>query len=79
WIALYQEGVNRKFIELRERLPSWGEAVDSQVQQYLESIGMLGERVGHDSWDWECEHYFGKDGLKVKDGAPVILLSKKNE
>ncbi|EGO20069.1 hypothetical protein SERLADRAFT_401594, partial [Serpula lacrymans var. lacrymans S7.9] len=47
----------------------------TQVQRYLDSVACwVG---GNDSWAWECERYLGKDGLKAKEGAPVVLLPKK--
>jgi hypothetical protein len=64
-----------RFTEDRARLPSWGPAIDAQVQIYVQ--GLADWIVGSLHWSFESERYFGKKGLQIKKSRVVELAPLK--
>ncbi|EED80610.1 predicted protein [Postia placenta Mad-698-R] len=52
------------FTENKDLLPSWGAAVDADVQIYVQ--GLQDWIVGNLHWSFLTEHYFGKRGAEIK-------------
>ncbi|KAF8155792.1 isoprenoid synthase domain-containing protein [Crassisporium funariophilum] len=69
-----KESINR-FVEDRERLPSWGPKIDRDVAVYVD--GLANWIVGSLHWSFESERYFGKSGRQVKATRVVHLLPKR--
>ena len=61
WAADYHSGSRRKFLEGLKKVPSWGEEIDIQVQQYLNGIACWPR--GNYCWSFESGRYFGNKGL----------------
>ena len=65
----------RRFIEDRQRLPSWGPEIDEQVQTYVRSLADW--FIGGLHWSFSTERYFGKKGSEIKKSRVVELLPVK--
>ena len=66
----------RKFLEGLKKVPSWGEEIDIQVQQYLNGIACWPQ--GNYCWSFESGRYFGNKGLEYQRTRLVPLLPKVN-
>ncbi|KAH7915515.1 terpenoid synthase [Hygrophoropsis aurantiaca] len=86
WIRDYQEHVTQNFIRLRdevcarvrEDLPTiWNERIEAQLKGYMGGLACWVR--GNDAWGWECERYFGKEGMEVKNGKHVVLMPRKQQ
>lgn len=64
-----------RFNEERNRLPSWGEKIDRDVDIYVD--GLANWIVGSLHWSFESERYFGKNGRQVKQSRTVELLPRR--
>ncbi|KAH7929156.1 terpenoid synthase [Leucogyrophana mollusca] len=82
WIGNYQERITQNFIRLRDNLPEriredvpvWNERLEAQLTHYVDGLACWVR--GNDAWGWECERYFGKEGMEVKNGKEVVLMPK---
>ena len=74
WAAVYHSGSRRKFLEGLNKVPSWGEEIDIQVQQYLNGIACGPQ--GNYCWSFESGRYFGDKGLEYQRTRLVPLLPK---
>jgi hypothetical protein len=75
WVESRCNRLVTDFLATRDSLPSWGPEVDAQVRLYVDILGYW-VRAG-DSWSFEGERYFGKDGLKTQKSRVVTLRPKK--
>jgi hypothetical protein len=76
WVAGYHEQLERKFYEFFNKIPKWGQPVDSDVARYCDGLGNWVR--ANDQWSFESERYFGKNGLEVKNSRWVTLMPKKH-
>ncbi|KAJ3556956.1 hypothetical protein NP233_g11858 [Leucocoprinus birnbaumii] len=60
-----------EFLSNFKRLPSWGQAIDDEVQLYLDSMGYLIRAV--DAWSFETGRYWGKRGKEIQRTRVVTL------
>ncbi|KDQ58781.1 hypothetical protein JAAARDRAFT_47108 [Jaapia argillacea MUCL 33604] len=69
-----QQSIDR-FVEDRAQLPSWGPAVDTALQIYVD--GLADWIVGSLHWSFESTRYFGSNGGDVKLHRSLDLLPRK--
>ncbi|KAI0062482.1 terpenoid synthase [Artomyces pyxidatus] len=74
WIARYHDEVLTQFLDIREKLPSFGEELDRHMALYVD--GLAHWIRGSDSWSFESKRYFGDKGLKIQEHRVVDLLPK---
>ncbi|KAI0306214.1 isoprenoid synthase domain-containing protein [Multifurca ochricompacta] len=74
WLGDYHEEVLARFQAQHRMLPSWGPAVDRDVEIFVERLGYWIR--GIDSWSLETERYFGTKGLEIQKHRVVTLLQK---
>ncbi|KAJ7910913.1 terpenoid synthase [Mycena leptocephala] len=55
----------------RNGVPSWGEAIDLQVERYIHGLGLW--ICGHDEWGFHSRRYFGDEGLEIQKSRIVVL------
>ncbi|KAI0660148.1 terpenoid synthase [Cubamyces menziesii] len=84
WIGHYHDHLLDLFLahcdpasELAGPLPSWGPRVDEELKQYIDGLGNWVR--ANDSWSFESERYFGRDGLEVMKTRWLALLPKKQQ
>lgn len=61
-----------KFLQNYDKLPSWGEPIDSWVHRYVDGLGNWVR--ANDSWSFESWRYFKNDGLNIQKHRWVTLL-----
>jgi Delta6-protoilludene synthase len=76
YIGDLHDGLAADFLLNKDRLPSWGEPVDSQVAQYVDGLGNWVR--ANDQWSFESQRYFGMEGLDILKHRVVKLLPKVN-
>lgn len=74
WVADYHAQVQRKFLDGRKQLPSWGADLDLQVGEYLD--GLANWARGNVCWHFESGRYFGDKTLEVQQTRRVALLPR---
>ena len=74
WVADYHSELEKKFLDGLKKVPSWGEDIDPQVQQYLNGIAIWPR--GNYCWSFESGRYFGDKGLEYQRTRLVPLLPK---
>ncbi|KAI0306220.1 terpenoid synthase [Multifurca ochricompacta] len=74
WLGDYHEEVLARFQAQHRMLPSWGPAVDRDVESFVERLGYWIR--GIDSWSLETERYFGTKGVEIQKHRVVTLLQK---
>ena len=72
WAADYHSESKRKFLDGLKKVPSWGEEIDLQVQQYLNGIACWPQ--GNYCWNFESSRYFGVKGIEYQRTRLVPLL-----
>jgi len=76
WVHDYHKEVEAKFMDLLEnKIPKFGEPVDSELARYLDGIGNWVR--ANDQWNFETERYFGKKALEIGRTRWVTLLPKE--
>ncbi|EED79566.1 predicted protein [Postia placenta Mad-698-R] len=74
WVASYHKGVENKFLDGMRKLPSFGPAVDRELQEYVLALAIFPR--ANDCWSFESGRYFGTKGLQVQKTRYVPLLPK---
>lgn len=74
WVVNYHEDVEAKFLDGLKRVPSFGPAVDKQLEEYIVAIAMWPRT--NDCWNFESGRYFGSKGLEIQKTRYVPLLPK---
>jgi hypothetical protein len=74
WLGEYHGEVLSKFQAQSRTLPSWGPAIDSDVETFVERLGYWIR--GIDCWSLETERYFGTKGPEIQKHRLVTLLPK---
>lgn len=74
WLGEYHGEVLSKFQAQSHTLPSWGPAIDSDVETFVERLGYWIR--GIDCWSLETERYFGTKGPEIQKHRLVTLLPK---
>ncbi|KAF8205865.1 terpenoid synthase [Mycena galopus ATCC 62051] len=74
WLSTYHESLQAEFLEMLPRVPSFGPALDLQVQDYLSFLANWPR--AQDCWNFESARYFGRKGLKIQATRRVPLLPK---
>lgn len=64
----------KSFLLTKDRLPSWGEPIDSQVARYVHGLGNWVR--ANDQWSFESQRYFGTKGLDIMKHRRVEMLPK---
>ena len=72
WVTTTYEQVLSRFQAQRSTLPSWGPAIDSEVNNFVERMCLWIR--GHDSWSFESERYFGTKGMEIQRLRIMPLL-----
>ncbi|CCM04069.1 uncharacterized protein FIBRA_06228 [Fibroporia radiculosa] len=75
WLADFHAEVETKFLDGLKRVPSWGPAIDRQVEEYL--LGLANWPRCNDCWNFESGRYFGSKGLEIQKTRTVQLMPKK--
>ncbi|KAI9060972.1 terpenoid synthase [Trametes sanguinea] len=70
--AHFAQLMNR-FVETKQRLPSFGAAVDDPVLKYIEAMEHW--VIGNLEWSFESQRYFGAEHDKVKETLVIVLTS----
>ncbi|KAK7530381.1 isoprenoid synthase domain-containing protein [Phyllosticta citribraziliensis] len=65
-------GCYRQWYISHSEIPSWGEKVDAQVQQYLQ--GCLNVLKANVRWSFKSQRYFGKEVDRVRETRQVVLV-----
>ncbi|KAI0638650.1 terpenoid synthase [Trametes polyzona] len=76
WVTDFHNEIVHKFIEGLKHVPSFGLAVDSQLQEYLENIANWPR--SQDSWTFESGRYFGDRGMEYMTTRRVALLKRRD-
>jgi hypothetical protein len=58
------------------RMPKFGEPVDTELAQYVEGIANWVR--GNEQWSFESERYLGKRGPEIQKTRWVTLLPKEH-
>lgn len=74
WIGEFHDRLAKSFLLTKDRLPSWGEPIDSQVARYVHGLGNWVR--ANDQWSFESQRYFGTKGLEILNHRVVKLLPK---
>ena len=74
WAARYHDEIKAKFIDLFQKVPSFGEAVDKDLRLYLDGVACWPR--AHHSWCYESGRYFGSKGLEYQRTHMIALLPK---
>ncbi|TBU23980.1 terpenoid synthase [Dichomitus squalens] len=75
WVASYHEEIEARFMDALDSLPSFGPAVDADLQKYTNCLAYLPR--GNDCWRFESERFFGKRGLEVQETRTVRMFAKR--
>ena len=76
WAYQYHKEVQAEFMDIYEnRIPKFGERVDTELAQYVDGIENFVK--GNLGWSFECERYFGKKRKEIWETRWVTLLPKK--
>ena len=75
WVDDHHKELERKFNENFEKVPKWGEPIDSQVARYVDGLGNWVR--ANDQWSFVSERYFGKKGPEIMKSRWVTLLPKE--
>jgi len=67
----------KRWLEAKERLPSWGEEVDRDVQRYIEATGHWIR--GNLDWCFATQRYFGAEHKNVRHTHIVVLRPRQVE
>jgi len=74
WISDLHDDIVDEFLEVWKTVPTFGGPVDREIRTYLDGLGNWVR--GNDSWSFESERYFGKQGLEIQHSRKVALLPK---
>lgn len=74
WIGEFHDRLAKSFLLTKDRLPSWGEPIDSQVARYVHGLGNWVR--ANDQWSFESQRYFGTKGLDILNHRVVKMLPK---
>ena len=72
WLSGYASKTISNFLANSRALPSWGERIDGAVKVYIDLVARCVR--GYDTWSYETNRYYGKDGLKVQERRTITLL-----
>ncbi|EJF60917.1 terpenoid synthase [Dichomitus squalens LYAD-421 SS1] len=75
WAADYHKQVQRRFLDTLKRVPSFGPAVDADLQSYMTQIAIWPQ--GNYCWNFESGRYFGSHGAEYQRTRRVPLLPKR--
>ena len=65
-----------RFVETKQRLPSFGANVDAAVAKYVAAMEYW--VVGNLVWSFETQRYFGSEHKQVKDTRIVVLRPREH-
>ncbi|KAJ7493620.1 terpenoid synthase [Mycena latifolia] len=74
WISSLHDSLVARFSLHAKQLPSWGRILDPQVSGYVEGLGNWVR--ANDSWCFESQRYFGKDGVEIQKHRDIELSAK---
>jgi hypothetical protein len=76
WTYQYHKEIQGKFMDIYEnKIPKFGEPVDTELAQYVDGIGNWVR--ANVEWSHECERFFGKEGKEIQKTRWVTLLPKE--
>ncbi|KAG1887789.1 hypothetical protein F4604DRAFT_1178382 [Suillus subluteus] len=76
WVTEHHTKLKKKYFEAMAAIPKWGEPIDSQVREYCNGLrNCHGVRANYE-WCFECERYFGTNGLEVQRKRWMLLMPK---
>ncbi|PIL37690.1 terpene synthase [Ganoderma sinense ZZ0214-1] len=78
WVAEYHKTVEARFLDALTRLPSFNPKVDAALQVYVAGK-LAASPSANDSWKFESERYFGKNGAEVRKTKQVMDPEMKRE
>lgn len=73
-IAEWHQDLADKFLAQYDNVPSWGAEIDAQLARYLDGIGNWVR--ANDTWSFESERYFGRNGPAIEASRCVELLPR---
>ncbi|KAI9433169.1 terpenoid synthase [Lactarius indigo] len=77
WVDERHKELEAKFMDLYEnKIPKFGEPVDTELARYVDGIGNLVR--ANVQWSFESERYFGKEAAEVARTRWVTLLPKES-
>ena len=65
WVEKRHEELEKEFVEKHDRLPKFGEPLDSQVERYVEDLAKW--VWANARWSFECSRYFGTEGMEIME------------
>lgn len=74
WIVRWTDSVVEEFLFLKDDLPSWGDEIDRQVNQYVQGLARWVR--GNDDWSFESQRYFGSKGWEVQKTREIYMLPR---
>ncbi|KAF7341698.1 Terpene cyclase [Mycena sanguinolenta] len=74
WLSAYHESLQSEFIDTISLLPSFGLALDREVQEYTSYLANWPR--AQDCWNFESTRYFGNKGLEIQVTRKVPLFPK---
>ncbi|KAK7451208.1 hypothetical protein VKT23_012544 [Stygiomarasmius scandens] len=74
WIGNLHDGLANQFLEAWKEIPTYGGPIDREIRTYADGLGNWVR--GNDSWSFESDRYFGKEGLEIEKTRKVKLLPK---
>jgi hypothetical protein len=75
-MAEMHQQYSRRFLQLRNDLPSWGPAIDPIAGEYVQAFADWA--TGNYYWQFENGRYFGSKGKEVYQTRMVAWLPKYN-
>ncbi|KAJ7650918.1 terpenoid synthase [Roridomyces roridus] len=76
WIGDLHDKIVDEFMVTWRSFPTFGGPVDREIRTYLDCLGNWVR--ANDSWSFESERYFGKDGVEIMQKRSVGLLPKRS-
>lgn len=74
WACCYHKEIEAAFIECLKRVPSFGPAVDVQLEEYIR--GLANWPRCNDCWSFESSRYFGEKGTEYQKTRLVPRLPR---
>lgn len=71
WLDDYAKDTIAQFFSDKSQLPSWGDAVDVSVCEFVDRLGRCVR--GYDSWSYETNRYYGSCGLQIQKTRRITL------
>jgi Delta6-protoilludene synthase len=75
YLGKWHKDLERQWNETWAKIPKFGGPIDKDVAHFLDGVAVWVR--ANDTWSFEGERYFGKQGLKVEKTRKINLLPKE--